>query len=209
MRSSGPMAGSRSIYVPTSVQLAEMLDRAEGARVSIAWLIAQLGRRSFGLTLLVMAVIGCLPGLSTLVGLLVAWPAIQMVLGRDMAVLPRLVARREVAVERLAKIIRIVVPRLAWLERLVRPRWPPPFHTTKRLTGFVMLLLGLSMTSPVPFSHLGPALVIMLLALAYLEEDGVALLIALGAALISLAITTATVWGTVETIDWIDPARPR
>jgi hypothetical protein len=54
-----------------------------------------------------------------------------------------------------------------------------------------------------------PALVIMLLALAYLEEDGVALLIALGAALISLAITTATVWGTVETIDWIDPARPR
>jgi hypothetical protein len=209
MTSSGPMAGSRSIYVPTSVQLAEMLDRAEGARVSIAWLIAQLGRRSFGLTLLVMAVIGCLPGLSTLVGLLVAWPAIQMVLGRDMAVLPRLVARREVAVERLAKIIRIVVPRLAWLERLVRPRWPPPFHTTKRLTGFVMLLLGLSMTSPVPFSHLVPALVIMLLALAYLEEDGVALLIALGAALISLAITTATVWGTVETIDWIDPARPR
>jgi hypothetical protein len=208
MRSSGPMTDSRSTYVPTSVQLAEMLDRAEGARVSIAWLIAQLGRRSFGLTLLMMAVIGCLPGLSTLVGLLVAWPAIQMVLGHDVAVLPPLVARREVAVERLAKIIRIVVPRLTWLERLIRPRWPPPFHTTKRLTGFVMLLLGLSMISPVPFSHLVPALVIMLLALAYLEEDGVALLFALGAALISLAITTATVWGTVETIDWIDPARP-
>ena len=208
MTSSGPMADSRSTYVPTSVQLAEMLDRAEGTRVSIAWLMAQLGRRSFGLTLLMMAVIGCLPGLSTLVGLLVAWPAIQMVLGHDVAALPPLVARREVAVERLAKIIRIVVPRLAWLERLIRPRWPPPFHTTKRLTGFVMLLLGLSMISPVPFSHLVPALVIMLLALAYLEEDGVALLLALGAALISLAITTATVWGTVETIDWIDPARP-
>ena len=208
MTSSVPMADSRSTYVPTSVQLAEMLDRAEGTRVSIAWLMAQLGRRSFGLTLLMMAVIGCLPGLSTLVGLLVAWPAIQMVLGHDVAALPPLVARREVAVERLAKIIRIVVPRLAWLERLIRPRWPPPFHTTKRLTGFVMLLLGLSMISPVPFSHLVPALVIMLLALAYLEEDGVALLLALGAALISLAITTATVWGTVETIDWIDPARP-
>jgi hypothetical protein len=209
MGSSGPMDDSRSTYIPTSVQLAEMLDRAEGARVSIAWLMAQLGRRSFGLTLLVMAVIGCLPGLSTLVGLMVAWPAIQMVLGHDVAVLPPLVARREVAVDRLAKIMRIVVPRLAWLERLIHPRWPPPFHTTKRLTGFVMLLLGLSMISPVPFSHLVPALVIMLLALAYLEEDGVALLIALGAALISLAITTATVWGTVETIDWIDPARPR
>ena len=100
-----------------------------------------------------------------------------------------------------------MAPRLAWVERLVRPRWPPPFETTKRLTGIVMLLLGLSMISPVPFSHVMPALVIMLLALAYLEEDGVALLVALAAALASLALTGATVWGTVETIDWLDPAR--
>jgi hypothetical protein len=194
-------------YVPTSVQLARMLDRADGARVSIAWLMQQLGRRSFGLTLLVMAVVGCVPGLSTVVGLLMAWPAIQMVLGHDQAVLPRAVARREVGVDRLARVIAIVTPRLAWLERLVRPRLAPPFDTTKRLTGIVMLLLGLSMISPVPFSHLLPALVIMLLALAYLEEDGVALLVALAAAVVSLAITGVTVWGTVETIDWIDPAR--
>ena len=136
-----------------------------------------------------------------------AWPAVQMVLGHEVAVLPRLVARRQIEVGRLAPIIRIVAPRLAWVERLVRPRWPPPFETTKRLTGIVMLLLGLSMISPVPFSHVMPALVIMLLALAYLEEDGVALLVALAAALASLALTGATVWGTVETIDWLDPAR--
>jgi hypothetical protein len=130
-----------------------------------------------------------------------------MVLGHDAAALPRVVARREIDVGRLAKVIGIVVPRLAWLERLVRPRLAPPFHTTRRLTGIVMLLLGLSMISPVPFSHVVPALVIMLLALAYLEEDGVALLVGLAAALVSLAITGMMVWGTVETIDWIDPAR--
>jgi hypothetical protein len=184
-----------------------MLDRAEGARVSIGWLMEQLGRRSFGLTLFVMAVIGFLPGASTFVGVLVAWPAVQMVLGHDVAVLPRLVARKQIGVDRLARVIRIVAPRLAWVERLVRPRWPTPFQTTKRLTGIVMLLLGLSMISPVPFSQVVPALVVMLLALAYLEEDGVALLIALIAALASLALTTATVWGTVETVDWLDPAR--
>ncbi len=199
----------RQTYVPTSVHLARMLDRAEGARVSIAWLMAQLGRRSFGLTLLMMAVLGWVPGLSTVIGVLVAWPAIQMVLGHDRALLPRLVARREVSVERLARVIGIVSPLLAWLERLIQPRLSPPFETTKRLIEVVMLLLGLSMLSPVPFSHIVPALVIMLLAVAYLEEDGVALLFALGAALVSLAITGATVWGTVETIDWIDPAQKR
>ncbi len=64
-----------------------------------------------------------------------------------------------------------------------------------------MLLLGPSMMSPVPFSQVVPALVVMLLALAYLEEDGIALLIALLAALGSLVLTAAMVWGTVETVD--------
>jgi hypothetical protein len=210
MRIISPMAedaDASQTYLPTSVQLARMLDRAEGPRVSIGWLVEQLGRRSFGLTLLVMAVVGFVPGASTVVGLLMAWPAVQMVLGHEAAVLPRLVARREIEVGRLAPIIGIVAPWLAWLERLIQPRWTLPFHTTKRLTGIVMLLLGLSMVVPVPFSHVMPALVIMLLALAYLEEDGVALLIALAAAVVSLAITGVTVWGTVETIDWIDPKR--
>jgi hypothetical protein len=196
--------------VPTSVQLARMLDRAEAeAVVSIGWLMQQLGRRSFGFTLLVMAVLGFLPGASTVVGLLVAWLAIQMMLGHEAAVLPRLVARRSIAVERLARVIGIVAPWLAWVERLVQPRWPTLFQTTKPLTGIMMLLLGLSMVSPVPFSQVVPALVIMLLALAYLEEDGIALVVALIAALASLSITTATLWGTVETIDWLDPVQPR
>ncbi len=191
----------------TSVQLSKMLDRAGGASVSIGWLMEQLGRRSFGVTLLLMAVIAFVPGASTIVGLLVAWPAVQMILGHDMAVLPRLIARRKIGVDRLAQVIGVVTPRLAWVERLIRPRWPPPFDAAKRLTGVVMLLLGLTMISPVPFSHVMPALAIMLLALAYLEEDGIAFVIALIAAVASLTITAATVWGTVETIDWLDPAR--
>jgi hypothetical protein len=192
-------------YVATSVQLSRMLDQAEGARVSIGWLTEQLGRRSFGLTLFLMAVIGFLPGVSTIVGLLVAWPAIQMMLGHEAAVLPSLVARREVDVGRLARVISIITPRLAWVERLIRPRWPAPFETAKRLTGIMMLLVGLTMIVPVPFGHVVPALVIMLLAVAYLEEDGLALLIALLAAFVSLGITGVTVWGAVETVDWLDP----
>lgn len=193
-------------YVPTSVQLARILDRADGARVSIGWLIQQLGQRSFGLTLFMMAVIGFLPGVSTVVGLLVAWPAIQMLLGHEIAVLPSLVARREVDVAELARVIRIVTPRLAWAERLIRPRWSTSFQAAKRLTGIVMLLVGLSMAVPVPFGHVVPAFVIMLLAVAYLEQDGLALLLALLAGLASLSITGVAVWGAVATVDWLDPA---
>jgi hypothetical protein len=194
--------------VPTSDHLSRLLDYADTADVTVAWLIEQLGPRSFGLILFVLAVIGFIPGASMLVGALIAWPAFQMILGHDVAVLPRLIARRSISVERLSRAIQFVSPRLKWVERLVRPRWPTPFQTTKLLTGLVMLLLGLTMILPIPFSQYVPALVIMLLALAYLEEDGVALLAALIAALFSLTVTAATVWGVVETADWLDPVRP-
>ncbi|MFO1085139.1 MAG: exopolysaccharide biosynthesis protein [Reyranellaceae bacterium] len=193
------------ISVPTSDHLSRMLDQAQEARVSVGWLMEQLGERSFGLTLFVMAVIALMPGASTVIGVLIAWPAIQMILGHEAAVLPRWIARRRVGVDRLARVIGLIVPRLRWVERLIRPRWPMPFQVTKRLTGIVMLLVGATLISPVPFTQVVPALVIMLLALAYLEEDGVALLVALVAALASLAVTGVTVWGAVETIDWLDP----
>jgi hypothetical protein len=182
-----------------------MLDRAQSRRLPVQWLLEELGERSFGLTLLVMAVMALLPGLSTLVGLLIAWPAVQLIVGHDAATLPRAIARREVDVERLARIIGVIVPWLARVERLIRPRRPNLFEALRRLTGVAMLLMGLTFAAPVPFGQVVPSLVVMLLAVAYLEEDGFALLLGLFAALCSLALTGAAVWGTVETIDWIDP----
>ena len=200
------LRGPSPTYIRTSVQLSRLLDHADGARVTVGWLMEQLGERSFGLTLFLLALLNFVPGAATVAAILIAWPAVQMILGHDAAVLPKFVARRKIRLDKLTRASRFVVPKLEWVERLIRPRWATPFQLTKRFTGAVMLMLGLTMVSPVPLSQLLPALVVMLLALAYLENDGVALMIALIAALISIAITTATVWGTIEAIDWLDPA---
>jgi len=198
------VAPAPPVFVPTSVQLTRLLDEADGSHVTVRWLIEALGERSFGLTLLMMALLAFVPGASTLVGVLIAWPAIQMILRHDAPVLPRFIARKEIAVEKLARAIRILAPRLRWVERLIRPRWPTGFRATRRLTGFLMLLLGVTLLSPFPFSHVIPAMIIMLLALAYLEEDGIVLLIALAAAMVSLVVTAAALWGAVETANWLD-----
>jgi hypothetical protein len=191
-------------FVPTSVHLTRLLDKADGTQVTVRWLIEALGERSFGLTLLMMALIALVPGASTLVGVLIAWPAIQMILRHDAPVLPGFIARREISVAKLTRAITIVVPRLRWVERAVRPRWAAGFRATRRLTGVLMLLLGVTMVSPFPFSHVIPAIVIMALALAYLEDDGIVLLIALTAAVASLAVTGVALWGAVETANWLD-----
>lgn len=68
----------------------------------------------------------------------------------------------------------------------------------------MLLLLGGSLFSPVPFSNFIPALVIMGMALAYLEKDGVVLTLALVSAFASLVATAATVWTTVYGIQLLE-----
>jgi hypothetical protein len=94
--------------------------------------------------------------------------------------------------------IRRTAPVLRYLERFIRPRWPTPFDATKRVGGIVVLLLGLSMLAPIPLSNVAPAILVALIAFAYLEEDGVLLCAALGAALLLLTILAATIWETVR-----------
>lgn len=185
-------------HLPTSAVLAGLVRDAPAGQVTLAWIIAQLEERSFGILMLILAIMGLVPGASLVAGVLLAFPAIQMMLGRSEPVLPRRILGRRVSTARVARLLARVIPALRRVERVVRPRWTTPFEATKRVVGFVVLLLGATMLAPIPFSHVIPVFAIALLALAFLEEDGILLAIALGTAAVSLAITTAAVWGTIE-----------
>jgi hypothetical protein len=67
----------------------------------------------------------------------------------------------------------------------------------------VLLMTALLLLAPVPMIQVLPASVIALLALAYLEEDGVLLSISLFAAITLLGIAAAAVWETVVGVAWI------
>jgi len=56
---------------------------------------------------------------------------------------------------------------------------------------------------PIPLSNVVPALVIALISLAYLEEDGILLSIALLAAAIVLTVAAGAVWEIVVGAKWI------
>ncbi len=171
---------------------------AEGDTVTLEWIVDHLRDRSFGIIMLLIAVIGLLPGVSPIAGILLFIPAAQMIKAHNGPVLPRKISQRRLSTERLARLIDRTVPILRFMERFVRPRWRTPFKSTKRVIGLAMLLLAGTMLAPLPFSHVFPALVIMLLAFAFLEEDGILLSIALLLAAISLAVTIAAIWGAVE-----------
>lgn len=184
--------------IPTSAILETLVRSAPRDEVRLGWVIEHLSERSFGVILLVMALLALVAGISPLAGLLVAAIAAQMIMARPLPVLPGAVLRRRFATERLARAIGRLVPFLKRIEQLVRPRWRTPFEATKRILGILTLFLGTTLLVPIPFSHFIPAMSLMLLAFAFLEQDGILLCLVLISAFISLGITTAAAWSVIE-----------
>jgi hypothetical protein len=72
------------------------------------------------------------------------------------------------------------------------------------LVGAVVLILSTTLVLvPIPLSNVVPASVIALISLAYLEEDGVLLSVALLAAMIVMAVATMGVWEMIVSAQWI------
>jgi hypothetical protein len=184
--------------VPTSVVLEALLRDAPPDYVTIAWLITSLHKRSFGVVMLLIALVSLVPGPSAFIGILLAFPALQMILGQESPSLPRFIALRRIPTPKIAPMVHRAIPLLRRLETIIHPRWHTPFEATKRVVGSIILLLAATLLLPLPFSHVIPTLVIMLISFAYLEEDGVLLCMSLAAALASFAISAATVWATVR-----------
>jgi hypothetical protein len=61
----------------------------------------------------------------------------------------------------------------------------------------VLLLTLVLLLTPVPLSNVAPAMVISLISLAYVEEDGLLLSVGFLAATILIGLGSAAVWGTV------------
>jgi hypothetical protein len=183
---------------PTSVVLNDLLGEARTEDVTLSWLMSRLGDRSFGIVLIFLAMLGLLPGISAFAGLLLIVPAFQMIMARPGPVFPRRVASRQIKTRRLFHMIRRIVPALRYLERVIHPRWLTPFEATKRVVGAVVLLLGIGLLAPIPLSNVPPALLIVLFAFAYLEEDGLLLCVALVAALILFAAVAIAIWQTMS-----------
>ena len=191
-------------FIPTSVVLQRLHDEAPTDHFTLGWLMGALRKRSFGIVMLLLALVAIAPGVSVIAGLLLMIPAFQMIAGHPAPVFPRRIAARPLPTRHLAALVQRAVPVLRYLEKMIHPRWPTPLEATKRLVGTVVVLLNIIVVfALIPLSNVVPALVIALISLAYLEEDGLLLSIALLAAVVVLAIASAAVWETVLGAIWI------
>jgi len=190
--------------VPTSVVLQQLHDEVPKDHFTLGWLMDRLGKRSFGLIMFLLAVVAITPGVSIVAGLLLLIPAFQMVMGYPAPVFPDRIAARALPTRYLAAIVRRAVPALEYIEKVIHPRWPTPHEATKRLVGAVVLILTSTLVfAPLPLSNVPPALLIALISLAFLQEDGLLLSLALLVAITVLTIELVVIRETVIAAKWI------
>jgi hypothetical protein len=183
---------------PSSRMLQEVICQAPEEYVTVAWLTSALHRHSFGIIMLSLGLLATTPVGSTVPGVILAVMALQLIMGRAEPIFPHFIMTRRLPTKQLLRLGGRAIHVLKYLEKVVHPRWPATFEVAKRAVGVMVLLLTLVLLlTPIPLSNVAPAMVISLISLAYVEEDGLLLSAAFLAAIILIGIVSAAVWGTI------------
>jgi hypothetical protein len=183
------------VFIPVSAVLQKLREEAPSGYFTLDWLMGKLQNQSFGLLVLVLAIIAAAPGICLIGGLLLLVPAFQMILGRPAPTFPRWIGARRFPTRHLGTVIERFITALKHLEKTIHPRGRIPAEASKRVVGLAVLLLSARLIlTPVPLSNILPAVVIAFIALAYTEEDGLVLSICLLAGFVMIAIDLVVVW---------------
>jgi hypothetical protein len=189
--------------VHTSDLVARLIKEAPEAKVDLDWLLHHLRHRSFGLLLLILALAIPIPGLGIISSFLIAFPAVEMMLGRHRPKLPHFLVKRAVSTHHFTKWAERSLPLLRFVETFSRSRWHTPHEATKRVVGLIVLVLAVSGIWPIPLINIVPALIIILISIAYLQQDGLLLGIAFAIAIASLLVFALAVWASADAIEHI------
>jgi hypothetical protein len=192
----------------TSQLLADLRDAFPGDEpISVRDVLKRLEGRGFGLLLLLLALPNCipnLPGVSTVFGVLLVAPAIQMIFGAGSPWIPKQIADMKAAPETFRKAIDWAMPMLVQVEKLVQPRLQ--FLTEKPATiwfGIQILILAGLLSLPIPGVNMIPSFGVAFYAIALLQRDGLFAIVSFGLFVISCLLGPVMIGAGLAGLDYI------
>ena len=132
-----------------------------------------------------------IPGVSTLFGLVILLIAINRLLGRPLW-LPRRLRHKPVATHSLRQALDKALKAFSRLEKISRPHrlnWLTTTPGLHQVNNAALILGALLLMAPfgfIPFSNTLPALALILLALGFIQRDGLCILLGHGANLATI-----------------------
>jgi hypothetical protein len=172
--------------------------------------LAGLSERSFGMLLFVSTIAAFIPipGVGGAIsGPLVVLIGLQLLIGLRKPWLPGFLARRGPHRHAMARFRNLLSPWLARLERVVRPRATGLLDhpVASAFTGLLLVLLGVLLSLPIPFTNFLFGALLLLFALALLERDGRLMAVAWVLGAVAVAVF-GVLSGSLATMigGWID-----
>lgn len=173
--------------------LEQLLDRlleidGDHDPVDLGVLLNQIGRRSFGAILLLAGIIvliplvGDIPGVPTLAALLVAITAIQLLAGRRQFWLPQFLLKRSISRERLDKSLQLARKPARFVDRFTRRRllvFLGPIGVPVIGAATLGVALAMPMLEFIPFSANLAGIALCAFGIAMVARDGLFAMISL------------------------------
>ena len=167
--------------LPISERLAHLAAQAEGADVTLAWIMNQLHERAFGLFLLILALPCCITllyGIPQVVALPLMFIAAQIAIGRRTPWLPGKLAARTVTTAGLASLANRSQRWLKRLEALSHPRLAALTRApADRFVGLALVLFSASILVPLPGTNTVPGFAVVIVAMGLLQRDGLLVIV--------------------------------
>jgi len=190
----------------TSELLRDTINQLDTETVTAGQLINALEQRSFGGMIILLSVLGLIPGVSFVAGFVIIALAVQIIRGRESPILPALIVSRAFNVNKLRSVAQRPLHIIAVLENFVKPRWPWILTPTMtRFSGFIILCLAVAMISPLPLSNILPALALFPIALGLLEKDGLATMLGWLASIVAISVGIFMIFAAIELTGWFFP----
>lgn len=182
-------------HASTAELLTRAIESQRGDTITIGEFLDPLGERAFGFLVLILAIPNFIPvpiGVGGVMGVLVIYVGAQMLLGFEHPWLLRSIRRHGMSRKRVERFVARLTPLLRWLEHVCRPRLEAltrqPAH---RVSGFLLVLVGVALALPIPFTNYVFGLLLVVYAVALIERDGAALIVAwLASVAVAIALLT-------------------
>jgi len=179
-----PAPASSEVFIALAAELA-------GERVSVGDLADRLAGRGVGILLLVFSLPLCIPnipGISTLFGVLLMAPSLQMIFRRGAAWIPAFARNWTFDGKSLRRALVMcggILHKVDWLAR--RRLSPLTGETAMVLAGLQTLVMALVLLLPMPGANVIPGVAVALTGLAILQKDGLFMLLSTVVAILALA----------------------
>lgn len=182
--------------IESIVELGEVQEK-----VSVADIQERVGQRSFGPFLFIPAIfeispLGGLPGVPTLLGLIVAITAGQMLFGRTHFWLPDFISRRAIKGERIKPAMRKMRPAVRLVDKALKPRMKRITQQPwSRMVAGVCVLCAATVPplEIVPFASTAPFAAIALIGLGLTGHDGIFVWLGVIAAVVTFYLLGSSV----------------